>query len=49
MADTEKCAHPACSCQVSKGGQWGKYCSDICKKKGQQTELRCECHHPGCE
>jgi len=49
MADTEKCAHPACSCQVAKGGQWGKYCSEICKKKGQQTELRCECRHSGCE
>jgi hypothetical protein len=49
MADTpQKCAHPACSCMVTKGGEWGKYCSEVCKEKGQQTELRCECRHPGC-
>ena len=32
MAD--KCAHPACECTVAKGGQWGKYCSEYCKKQG---------------
>jgi len=44
----QKCAHPACTCMVAKGGEWGKYCSEICKEKGQQTELRCECRHPDC-
>jgi hypothetical protein len=48
MADTAKCAHPACTCTVAKGGAWGKYCSEQCKEKGEQTELRCGCHHPGC-
>jgi hypothetical protein len=48
MADTTKCAHPACECTVAKGGEWGKYCSETCKEKGDQTELHCECHHKGC-
>jgi hypothetical protein len=46
--ELQKCAHPACNCMVAKGGEWGKYCSETCKEKGQQTELRCECRHPGC-
>ena len=48
MLDSQKCAHPACDCVVAKGGQWGKYCSEYCKEKAQQIQLRCECHHPGC-
>ena len=48
MAETAKCAHPACDCIVAKGGQWGKYCSESCKEKGGQIELHCECHHAGC-
>jgi len=48
MADTTKCAHPACECMVAKGGPYGKFCSEVCKKKGEQIELHCECHHPGC-
>jgi hypothetical protein len=44
----EKCAHPACGCTVDKNGQWGKYCSEHCKQKGDRVELRCECRHPGC-
>jgi hypothetical protein len=48
MDTPQKCAHPACTCSVTKGGKWGKYCSEYCKEKGQQTELRCECRHPGC-
>ena len=27
-SDPQKCAHPACSCTVTKGGPWGKYCSE---------------------
>lgn len=51
MADTDlnKCAHPACSCMVAKGGAHGKYCSEHCKEKGQVVELRCECRHPDCQ
>jgi hypothetical protein len=45
---TLKCAHPACTCQVPKGGPHGKYCSEYCKEKRGQTQLRCECRHPGC-
>jgi len=48
MAETAKCAHPACECLVEKGGPHGKYCSEHCKEKGQTTELRCECRHPAC-
>jgi hypothetical protein len=48
MADTNKCAHPACNCTVTGGGPFGKYCSAHCKNAGQQTELRCGCQHPAC-
>jgi hypothetical protein len=48
MADTLKCAHPSCECMVEKGGPFGKYCSEYCKKSGQQTELHCNCHHSTC-
>jgi hypothetical protein len=47
-ADTAKCAHPACSCMVQKGGPHGKYCSDHCKEAGNKIELRCDCKHPAC-
>jgi hypothetical protein len=48
MADTQKCAHPSCTCMVKTAGPYGKYCSESCKEKRQQTELRCECRHPAC-
>ena len=48
MEDSEKCAHPACSCTVTKGGEWGKYCSEQCKVKGSGIELRCDCPHAAC-
>jgi hypothetical protein len=44
----EKCAHPACSCTVQEHGEFGKYCSEHCKKAGNIVELRCGCHHQGC-
>ena len=44
----DKCAHPSCSCPVEKGGEFGKYCSDVCRMKGNIVELRCECKHPAC-
>ena len=48
MADMEKCAHPSCECKVQKGGPWGKYCSEVCKQKGQQVELHWDCQHAEC-
>ena len=51
MADTagaKKCAHPSCQCMVAKGSEFGAYCSEHCREKGQQTELRCDCQHPAC-
>ena len=44
----EKCAHPACQCMVDKKGEYGKYCSEHCRKAGDVTELRCGCRHPEC-
>ncbi len=48
MADTQKCAHPACQCTVRKDSPYGKYCSEYCEESGQHTELRCGCQHPAC-
>jgi hypothetical protein len=46
MADnTNKCAHPACSCPVEKGE---KYCSQYCKDAGSTMEIACNCGHTGC-
>ena len=45
----EKCAHPACQCMVDKKGEYGKYCSEYCKRSGQQLELHCNCQHPACK
>ena len=46
---TQKCAHPACECVVDGSGEFGKYCSEYCKRSGQQVELHCNCQHPGCK
>jgi len=46
--DAVKCGHPACECQVARGGKWGKYCSEHCKDAAQISELRCYCQHPEC-
>ena len=48
MADPAKCAHPSCECLVTSKGQYGKYCSEVCKEAGQITELRCNCQHDAC-
>jgi hypothetical protein len=45
MADTKKCAHPACSCVVPEDG---KYCSQYCEDAADTTELSCNCRHAGC-
>jgi hypothetical protein len=48
MAEAAKCAHPPCECLIIERGEYGKYCSEHCKKAGQITELRCACPHPEC-
>jgi hypothetical protein len=45
MAETEKCAHPACNCVAAKDS---KYCSQYCDDASDTTELSCNCGHPGC-
>jgi len=45
MADTKKCAHPACNCTVENGE---KYCSTYCRDAKNTVELMCNCQHPGC-
>jgi hypothetical protein len=47
MATETKCAHPACDCLVTKGGPFGRFCSEHCREAGE-TALRCYCHHEGC-
>jgi hypothetical protein len=29
-------------------GAFGKYCSEHCREAADQTELMCDCKHPGC-
>lgn len=48
MTDSIKCAHPACKCLVSKGSEYGKYCSEHCKEAADTIELRCYCQHSTC-
>jgi len=48
MTDTQKCAHEACVCTVTKNGEFGKYCSEHCRESAKMTSLRCGCQHPGC-
>lgn len=48
MADQNKCAHAACDCSVTPGGEFGHYCSEHCKENAKLTELRCLCGHPAC-
>jgi len=45
----QKCAHPACNCNVEANSPYGKYCSEHCKDAAQITELRCGCRHAGCD
>jgi predicted nucleic acid-binding Zn ribbon protein len=48
MENTNKCAHPICTCSV--GGN-EKYCSDHCRDAVDQdiVEISCDCGHTGCE
>jgi hypothetical protein len=34
---------------VAPNGPFGKYCSEHCKEAAGITELRCTCHHAGCD
>lgn len=49
MTESTKCAHPACKCLVTPGGDHGKFCSDHCKVAADKAELKCDCNHPGCK
>jgi predicted nucleic acid-binding Zn ribbon protein len=48
MENTNKCAHPICTCSVS-GNE--KYCSDHCRDAVDQdiVEISCDCGHTNCE
>ena len=45
MSD-KKCKHPACTCFVLGNKD---YCSTSCEDFGDNTELACQCGHPGCQ
>ena len=45
MAETKKCAHPACNCNAPADS---KYCSQYCHDARGTTELTCNCGHAGC-
>jgi hypothetical protein len=45
MAETKKCAHPACNCPAAHNAA---YCSQYCKDAADTVELSCNCGHPGC-
>jgi hypothetical protein len=48
MANSAKCARPACDCLVPAKAPHGKYCGEECKEAGQITELHCTCPHDEC-
>ena len=45
MAQTEKCAHPNCTCPPAENS---KYCSTYCEDAKDTTEIFCECGHATC-
>jgi hypothetical protein len=45
MADGKKCAHPICSCIVTKGS----YCSTECEAMEKTPDIECLCGHPACK
>lgn len=45
MAQTEKCAHPNCTCPAEEGS---KYCSTACEDSRNTTEVFCDCGHDDC-
>ena len=46
-AQSNQCAHPACSCPVEPGQ---KYCSDACANAGDKglAATSCSCNHSSC-
>lgn len=44
--DTNKCAHPSCTCVVPSGT---KYCSAQCAAMEEIPDIECHCNHPMCE
>ena len=44
MADSHKCAHETCRCQVTGTNE---YCSDHCRQAAAD-EKPCTCGHQGC-
>jgi hypothetical protein len=47
MADSsdKKCAHPSCTCKVTKN----KYCSIECETMETRPDIDCKCGHPACQ
>jgi len=45
MAETEKCAHPNCTCPTAGDS---KYCSPYCEAAKDTTEIFCDCGHASC-
>lgn len=45
MAETKKCANPACSCVPPQGE---KFCSPHCEAVKGTPEVICQCGHPAC-
>jgi len=43
---TQKCSHPACSCQVTADKS---YCSEKCASGSAGAGAKCPCNHPGCK
>ncbi len=44
-AQSEKCAHPVCSCLTTSG----KYCSTECEAMEKTPDIDCLCGHAGCK
>ena len=45
MADSKKCAHPVCSCDVTSG----KDCSTECEAMEKTPDIACKCPQAGCK
>lgn len=43
--NSQKCAHPVCSCLTTSG----KYCSIECETMAKMPDIDCSCGHPGCK
>jgi len=43
--EQKKCAHPACKCSVAGDKE---YCSQRYEDARGETEISCDCAHPGC-